>query len=213
MPYHERLENYLKIRNRIFLETPTSRKRLRSKLRIRDFWQRRKQLRSVIVSSIVKNGIDSRPYVNVLILNRTILALLDSGANRSCIGGELAGEILSNGNLGYNKFRGNVKTADGHNQQVVGSIFVDLNYNNISRRIELLIVPNLKQNLICGIDFWKSFGIEIWYPNINEIILEEDDPDVLKLNSLQLLFPHLRKKVWAKLLLLSTLLTPEQQRL
>ncbi|XP_065361991.1 uncharacterized protein LOC135955566 [Calliphora vicina] len=166
----------------IFSETPISKKRLRSKLRIRSYWGRRKQLKNVIISSIVNTEGDSRPYVKVIIMSRTILALLDSGANRSCIGGSLAEEILSDTTFSVDRFKGKVRTADGQNQQVVGSISLDIKYNCISRKIELLIVPSLRQSLICGIDFWNSFGLEILQPTISEVLSEDDNSEVFKLN-------------------------------
>ncbi|XP_037815734.1 uncharacterized protein LOC119606371 [Lucilia sericata] len=66
---------------------------LRSSMRIRNFWIRRKQLKKFVVSSIVNNGTDTRPFVNLCILNKTFLSLLDSGANKSCIAGSLCQEI------------------------------------------------------------------------------------------------------------------------
>ncbi|KAH8273751.1 hypothetical protein KR018_007136, partial [Drosophila ironensis] len=100
---------------------------------------------------------------------KEFLALLDSGANKSVIGGGLAQQVLSQNNF-PNNAKGAVQTADGQSQAVAGLIKIPLTYNSTSAEFPFLVVPSIKHDLICGIDFWKRFGISILHSSyINEI--------------------------------------------
>lgn len=76
--------------------------------------------RKYTVASIVSKDSDTRPYIPVNIEGKLYFALLDSGANKSVIGGRLA-EVVKD-MPGYRKCRGNVKTADGQKQDISGII-------------------------------------------------------------------------------------------
>lgn len=174
-PFHVRWAEYNKARDRIFLNDSSSNSsRSRSACRMNSYWQRLKGFRKYVVSSVVYKGSDIRPYANLQILEKSYLSLLDSGANKSCVGGIFAQQILSDSSLKFKKFFGNVRTADGKSQQVVGSISLMVTYNNKTLSIDFLIVPSIKQEVICGMDFWNTFGIQISSDAfINEVEADE----------------------------------------
>ncbi|KAH8340330.1 hypothetical protein KR074_008541, partial [Drosophila pseudoananassae] len=101
------------------------------------------------------------------------LALLDSGANKSVIGGSLAQQVLSRNPFPSNS-KGVVRTADGQSKSVAGLIKLPLTYNSTSSDFTFLVVPSIKQDVICGIDFWKRFGIFILHSsNLNGISVQD----------------------------------------
>ena len=88
-PYHERLQNYMKIRNEIFNNNSPSlklNKIKRSTLRLRNFWKEIRKTKKLLVSSIFNNKSDLRFYAEVQFLGRKEIGLLDTGASISCIG-------------------------------------------------------------------------------------------------------------------------------
>lgn len=159
-PYHLRLEHYLKRRTELFNVNSIRSVKSRSSARIREFWKRKRPLRKYMISAIVNKKHDIRPFTNVDMLGESVLALLDSGANKSIIGGSLAFKIVLNNSV-FHKLNSSVRTADGQTQTVAGTITVPLTYNSIKSDFEFLVVPSIKKNLICGMDFWDKFGISI----------------------------------------------------
>lgn len=161
-PFHLRLRNYIKTRDRIFsdklLDKDIRRKYKRSTVRMRNFYKRIRKDHELCISSIINSDIDGRLYAEVRFLDRVELGLLDTGANISCLGQDLA-KIDFSGKAGYRKIKSTVKTADGQAQNVTGLIEADLSYKNKTRKISLYIVPTLQQKLILGLDFWREFGL------------------------------------------------------
>jgi len=51
-------------------------------------------------------------------------------------------------------------------------------YNSIDSKFEFLIVPSIQHSVICGMDFWETFGISIQHSfSVNEIECKpEGDP-------------------------------------
>lgn len=154
-PFHERLLAYRQTREKIF-------KRTRSAERARKFWStiKSKQKCLSFISQIFQQANDLRPYAAVNIFNKTYLGLLDSGASVSCIGADLATELLAE-NKGVKRIRSCVRTADGSRQDVAGIIKLSVTYKSESHQIEFYVIPSLVQNLYLGIDFWKTFKIAV----------------------------------------------------
>ena len=162
MPYHKRWELYLQKRKQIFclssLDYQRKIKPKRSTSRLRKYYKIRRICRKLLVSSIVSNPKDLRYYAKVKFLTFNELGLIDTGANVSCIGSDLASYDFSK-LQNFTKCKNFVKTADGQSQTVYGWLDVDVNFKNQSRQLKLFIVPSLAQRLILGIDFVKSFAI------------------------------------------------------
>lgn len=160
LPFHKRWEIYIRKRNEIFnvssichLSRPK-----RSTVRLRNFFKVRKLCRNIRVSTIVSNPKDMRYYAKVSFLDFEEYGLLDTGANISCIGGNLAQKDFSK----YSNFRSarsHARTADGSTQNVLGWIDVEVTFRGSTRCLRFLIIPSITQNLILGIDFWKSFDL------------------------------------------------------
>jgi len=89
---------------------------------------RKRAINRCIISSIIHKKNNIRPSTMIEIFGHEYSALLDSGANKSVIGGKLAQQIISN--KLYNKFKSVVRTADGQTQSVAGTISISLTYNS-----------------------------------------------------------------------------------
>jgi len=92
MPYQERLARYTETRNRIFggVNSFEHDDRIRrSTRRARSFWKGVRDNRRRLISASFLNK-DSRLYTDIEIDNHSYIALLDSGATVSCIGGDAA---------------------------------------------------------------------------------------------------------------------------
>lgn len=155
LPYHHRWLEYMAKRNKIFeissVNYPKTKPK-RSTLRIRQYFKNRKTSSSYVISSIFNNLKDHRYYAKVNFLDFTEHGLLDTGANISCIGSNLAMRDFTKFN-NFHKWKTSVKTADGSIQKVLGYLDVDISFKNQVKRLKLLIVPSLSQRLILGLDF------------------------------------------------------------
>jgi len=197
VPFEQRLANY-KIKRAEIFKKPSKRKSRNAK-RLNSYWKTMKfNSRSVhkIIASLDRKSDDIRPYANVEILNRKMLGLLDSGAAVSCIGNDLANAVPSHL---IKKSKVAISTADGNQQLVVGQVELSVQYKNINKPVQFLIVPSLKQNLILGFDFWQAFKISPMF--LNQINLTDDpnlhsltEEQAMKLDSIKNMFPSFAKE-------------------
>lgn len=161
-PFHERLQNYIRKRNEIFcvdsLSIDSCRKPKRSSLRLKKYFKQRKESSKFIISSIINSHKDKRYYAKVTFLQFVEYGLLDTGANVTCIGADLA-------TFNFTKFpefsptKTKVRTADETLQQTLGVLEVDVCFKGQCNKLRILVVPSLSQRLILGLDFWKSFKL------------------------------------------------------
>lgn len=119
IPYAERLKNYLEKRKQIFENNKISlnKKLKRSSERIKNFYKNKlvyKKRICSLLSSIHSKPNDLRPYAEIYLGGEKYLALLDSGAEISCLGGKLALKMCENSN--FKKSATTVQTADGKKQ-------------------------------------------------------------------------------------------------
>lgn len=138
--------------------SPPIKKPKQSTIRLRRYYNDRKFTSQFVISSITTNSSDNRYYASVKFLTFTELGLLDTGANVSCIGADLARIDFS----GFEEFvplKSYVRTADGTFQKVVGYLHVNVVFRGQERKLYMLIVPAITQRLILGLDFWKSFNL------------------------------------------------------
>lgn len=161
-PFHVKLEEYLSKRDKIFnidsftvgpLKPPK-----RSTLRLRNYFKLRKQSSKFIISSLIKSPQDKRYYAKVGFLSFIEYGLLDTGANVTCIGSDLAKYDFSKLSA-FSSSRTNIKTADGTLQKTLGMLEVDVSFKDQTHRMNILVVPSLSQRLILGLDFWKVFKL------------------------------------------------------
>lgn len=187
------MQNYKIVRRRIFNETPK-----RSTVRSKKYWANIKKKKVELLSTILVNDGDLRPYAKVKLLGTEVLGLLDSGASVSCIGGSFHEQVTNSG-IKIKKLNSCVNTADGTRQNVTGVINVLVDYKNVSKMVEFYLIPSLKQNLYLGINFWKTFHIAPQIlSEINEIETHPDSHDLSPLERAQLnnvinVFPSFEK--------------------
>lgn len=168
--YHQRLSEYIRKRQEIFEIAALSYnvfKPTRSTLRLRLYYKRRKVTSKYLISSISCNSTDKRLYAKVSFLNFEEHGLLDTGANVTCIGSDLALHNFSKFNE-FKVFKSSVKTADGQLQKVLGFLDVHVCFKNLVKKLRILIVPTLSQRLILGLDFWREFNLA---PSVFESIV------------------------------------------
>lgn len=99
-----------------------------------------------------------RYYANVSFLGFNEFGLVDTGANISCVGSNLATYDFS-AFPNFRKCKSFVKTADGTPQAVTGWLDVDLTFKNKTEKIKFFIIPSISQRVILGIDFCKTFKL------------------------------------------------------
>lgn len=161
-PFHVKLEEYLSKRDKIFnIDSFTAvqlRPPKRSTLRLRNYFKLRKQSSKFIISSIINSPQDKRYYAKVGFLGFIEYGLLDTGANVTCIGSDLAKYDFSKLSA-FSASRTNIKTADGTLQKTLGMLEVDVCFKDQTHRMKILVVPSLSQRLILGLDFWKVFKL------------------------------------------------------
>lgn len=125
------------------------------------------------------------------------MGLLDSGAQLSCIGGNLARDLCEGNELRH--YRTFIRTADGREQVAFANFNTEVKFRDRSNSINFYVVPSLSQSIILGVDFWKVFGIA---PDIISEIERDQDLSVvdyerhdmtpgqrLQLESVKALFP------------------------
>ena len=101
-----RMQNYIKKRNEIFnlseiVYCPPIKPK-RSTILLRKFFKTKKTCRKLFISTIVSNPKDLRYYAKVKFLEFEEYGLIDTGANISCVGSDLASFDFSKF-LGYTK--------------------------------------------------------------------------------------------------------------
>lgn len=143
----------------------------------------RKSCKEFIEASVFGDDDDPRPFVRIKVGKEMVFGLLDSGASISALG-QGAEELLERNGLKWTKVRSNVKTADGIQQQIIGKMALEIQYNGRTEVMTFFIVPSLKQPLYLGVDFWRKFKIA---PQIISEITppERSDPNMHQLSSEQ----------------------------
>lgn len=102
---------------------------------------------------------DERPYVTVDIMGCSVLALLDSGANRTILGGK-GWDRLGPLGLRLNTVqRPACSVANGQSVQSLGHLTIPIRLRDKTTLVDVLVVPDVPHTLILGIDFWKAVGI------------------------------------------------------
>lgn len=104
---------------------------------------------------------DNRPFVRVNLFGRTVVGLLDSGANVSIIGRK--GLHLTE-SLSVESREDEVKevlTADGVGQTCIGSVNIPVSLDQCVKLIRIMIVPSIEHELILGSDFFRAFKLKL----------------------------------------------------
>ena len=101
-------------------------------------------------------------------------------------------------NLPFKKNIAQVETAGGKSYNILGSVSTEITFRDMTKKLEIYIIPELKQDLYLGIDFWKEFGL------IDKIFVDEvdtsknieflTDEQQQRLNKIISLFPSFEKE-------------------
>lgn len=148
---------------------------------------------------------DGRLYVPVDIYGVTCFGLLDSGATVSTVGGQAWQKIKSLNNNKHSIICGEswerlqrsnvklmecstkrVKVANGHTCPVLGKLDAPVVLDGVMKVCTFLVVPDIKQEVILGLDFWRRFGLlpdvvrgtcvlaQSDLPELSEVIIPKD---------------------------------------
>lgn len=101
---------------------------------------------------------DERPYLQVSILGKLVLCLLDSGASRT-IAGQAGCEFLMNLGFRVRPIAMHCTVANGNHCQVTGVVSVPIQLREQIKILDILLVPSVVTTFILGTDFWVSFGV------------------------------------------------------
>lgn len=118
---------------------------------------------------------DDRPYIQVKIISENLIGLLDSGASCTVLGND-SKALLDKLNLKPYPAQFSVSVASGRSHEAIGAVDIPYTVNNITYIVPTLIVPEIKRDLILGIDFWKKFKIlpQVWLEMIdNDDVLDQ----------------------------------------
>lgn len=119
----------------------------------------------------MKKTNDNRPYLNVKIFNESVLALVDTGSNSTILGSKGYPLIhMLNLPIEYDDSV-DVTTADGTCQQVLGYISAPISVNNVSHVSKIFIISSVTHSLILGMDFLKSFNIDVNFQTLSYKLL------------------------------------------
>lgn len=99
------------------------------------------------------------PFLTVDILGSKFYGLLDSGANRTFVGMKGWNRLRDLGVKLDTTNKTSCTVANNVNCVCLGTVSVPVNVQNVVKLVEILVVPDLRHELILGIDFWKTLGI------------------------------------------------------
>lgn len=169
---HEKLLRYHEARDRIFNPQPSSKI-----VKLRQSSKEKKVFRKLISSSIVNEFADDRAYAKVEINGQSILGLVDTGANITCLGRD-AFEFLTTSGLKMIPLNSDVQTADGTKRTIQGYCKAEIKFQNETKELSLFVAPDLDQKLYLGTNFIRMYNLapKIFPPSlISEVSIAEQD--------------------------------------
>lgn len=105
-----------------------------------------------------KTNEDTRPFARVGIDGIMVEGLLDSGANISCIGSDLATQInLDHFHKEFMPVRVSMADKSVHNLNTIYDI--PYQFHGKIDVVQTIVLPKLGSNVILGMNFWNCFGI------------------------------------------------------
>ena len=113
--------------------------------------------------------LDNRIFVEFLIKNIPYIGLLDTGANLSVIGNGYHKQLLDFG-FQITPTNWSAKCANGSQVQTIGVMTIPVTFRNKNWEIAFMVIPEISDNFILGMDFVHQFGI-LNYFNFHSIEL------------------------------------------
>lgn len=103
---------------------------------------------------------DARPFVEVKILDKKLIGLLDSEAQRTVLG-KGSEKLIDELKLKVFQTSTSAKTASGAPIEILGYVNLPITFNGETHIIPALIAPVVRHKLILGYeDFWRVYKLE-----------------------------------------------------
>lgn len=122
------------------------------------------QIHKITLNSLT----DDRPHISLKIVDIPVNALLDCGSNLTFINASLFRK-LRRVRLRKPANLVELRTADGSPLEILGEILIPYTFHGKTRVLPTLVAPSLTKECICGMDFWRTFGIYPAIASISEI--------------------------------------------
>lgn len=189
--YNKRMENYKKVRNRIFSTDECSIRLDKIKMTRERFKNKKKMYRNIKDSITVCCALnkdkenDPRAFAEIKIGEISVTGLLDTGASISLLGKNCE-DLVDKLNIKLKPMFASIKTAGGGKHNVLGQVDLPVTYQGNTKLIRFYVCPELIQNAYLGVDFWREFGLapQIFpVEEINPVKLSENFP--LKLDNVE----------------------------
>lgn len=115
---------------------------------------------------------NSRPYVYVDLHGKSFLGLLDSGAAVSILGNNAYQYFIDKGWVLHQSPPLTFEAAGGQILKSIGLIKIPITFQNQLHIMDIYVVPQIKNSLILGMDFWNLFGL---FPkNLNYVVMRSE---------------------------------------
>ncbi|XP_060536007.1 uncharacterized protein LOC132707976 [Cylas formicarius] len=117
------------------------------------------QKRALIDYVISHSNQDQRPHIEVTVLGHPILGLLDSGSSATLVGKSGYMTLMHLGLKLDTSRKTLCSVANGNTCRSIGSVKTPMSLMGRVSIIDVLVVPELSNNLILGTDFWISMDV------------------------------------------------------
>ena len=109
---------------------------------------------------INENNSERRIFLDVSVNKVTCKALLDTGATISVFGSH-SNQLWPANIDTTRKVNERIIAANGHNMTCIARIKIPVTYQGITRNIKVLIIPEVVEQFILGINFYHAFNLKI----------------------------------------------------
>lgn len=109
------------------------------------------------------------PHLKVRIMSEEIEGLADTGASLSVISSV---KLIQKLGLSIHPLKLQITTADGTPYQCLGYVNLPVSYQSTTQVLPTIVVPEMKKDLILGVDFLNKFGFELVGPGSSHSALQ-----------------------------------------
>lgn len=109
------------------------------------------------------------PHIKVRVLSEEVEGLADTGASLSIIS---AVDLINKLGLLIHPANLRISTADGTSYSCLGYVNLPISFKDTTHVLKTIVVPEVKKDLILGIDFLNKFGFQLLAPNTGDPVTE-----------------------------------------
>lgn len=102
-------------------------------------------------------------------MSEEIEGLADTGASLSVISSV---KLIQKLGLSIHPLKLQITTADGTPYQCLGYVNLPVSYQSTTQELPTIVVPEMKKDLILGVDFLNKFGFELVGPGSSHSALQ-----------------------------------------